>query len=193
MTAYDFDVSRLDDRIFLPVMQENYDDTWSDQNYFFHLKDVESDFPKILKKWFDFYFNNKYMLKIFFETFTTTYIESTDFFVQAPILDGFYISEKSDDGSNYVDRLRYIFSVFEKDFSNLDDFITAIVDMRKKNLHFKTRVDMDESVLHKISHDLHFMIRILFLKYIDMDILPYATHFYTRFLFLKLNKENNSP
>lgn len=193
MAAYNFDVSRLDDRIFLPVIQENYDDKWSDQNYFFHLKDIESDFPKILKKWFDFYFNNKYMLKIFFETFTTTYIESTDFFVQAPILDGFYISEKSDDDSKYVDRLRHIFSVFESDFSNLDDFITTIVDMRKKNLHFKTRVDMDETVLHQISHDLHFMIRILFLKYIDIDILPFVTHFYTRFLFLKSNKQNNSP
>jgi len=190
MTAYNFEISRLDDRIFLPVIQENYDDTWSDQNYFFHLRDIEAEFPEILKKWFDFYFNNKYMLKIFFQTFTNSYIESTDFFVQAPILDGFYISERSDDGSNYADRLRHIFSIFENDFSNLEDFISNIVSMRKNNLHFKTRGNMDESILHKISHDLYFIIRILFLKYIDIDILPHVTHFYTRFLFLK---QNNSP
>lgn len=192
MTAYNFNVSSLDDQIFLPVTQKNDNDDWGVQNYFFHLKDIESHFPKILKKWIEFYFNNKYMLKIFFETFTTRYVESTDFFVQAPILDGFYISEKSDDDSHYADRLRHIFSIFKNDFSNLDDFITSIVNMRKNNLHFKTRVNMDETILRQISHDLHFLIRILFLKYVDMDILPYVTQFYPRFLFLKSNKHNNS-
>lgn len=168
--------------IFLPV--DRKDSTGSDLDHFFNIHFIEKNYTEILTNWFNFYQKNKYLLKMFFETMDKNTVESTDFFIYASLLEGFY-KYKYTGESEYKKRIHTVLQLFATNFSNLDDFIEQIHKMRNDNFHFNKPDNLDEELLSKITHDLFFLIRIIFLNHIDADLKINKIPYLKDFLFLK--------
>lgn len=169
--------------IFLPVQRK--DVKGSDLDHFFNIFLIEKNYTEILTKWFDFYQKNKYLLKMFFETMNEYTIETTDFFIYASLLDGLYKYKYGLEESEYKKRVRVVLQPFASNFSNLSEFINKVDKMRHDNFHFNKRDELDEDLLDRITHDLFFLIRIIFLSHIGVDMTVNTIPHLKDFLFLK--------
>lgn len=168
--------------IFLPV--DRKDSKGSDLDHFFNIRFIEKNYTEILTNWFNFYKKNKYLLKMFFETMDENTVESIDFFIYASLLEGFY-KYKYTGESEYKKRIHIVLQLFATDFLNLNEFIDQIHKMRNDNFHFNKPDELDEELLSKITHDLFFLIRIIFLNNIGVDIKINTIPHLKDFLFLK--------
>ncbi len=139
--------------IFLPVDKKEIEG--STRDHFFNISYIRENYTKILSNWFKFYKENKYLLKIFFTTMDDTTISTLDFYVYASLLEGYYKSQHNDK-TDYHHRISIVLESFSKDFSNFNDFINKITEMRHNTFHFNIRTNLDEDILSDITHDLFF-------------------------------------
>ena len=153
--------------IFLPVSKK--ETKGSDLDHFFNISFIRKNYTSVLTNWFDFYLKNKYLLKMFFGTMHDNTVKSSDFFVYASLLEGYYKSKYTEE-SEYKKRIRVVLQPLSHDFSNLDEFINVIEKMRHDNFHFNKRDELDEDLLQKVTHDLFFIIRIILLNHIGVSI-----------------------
>ena len=153
--------------VFLPVSKK--ENRGSDLDHFFNISFIRENYSKILTNWFDFYFKNKYLLKMFFKTMNKTTVELIDFFIYASLLEGYYKLSYNGE-SRYKERIKIVLKKFENDFSNFNEFIDLVDQMRHDNFHFNKRDELDEDLLGRITHDLFFLIRLIFLRHVGLDV-----------------------
>ncbi len=174
--------NNLGDDIFLPVLKKEV--MGSDLDHFFNISLIRENYTSVLTNWFDFYLKNKYLLKMFFGTMDDNTIKSSDFFIYASLLEGYYKSKYTGE-SEYKKRIRVVLQPFSHDFSNLDEFINTIEKMRHDNFHFNKRDELDEEQLQRVTHDLFFIIRIILLNHIGVDITINSIPYIKDLMFLK--------
>ena len=154
--------------VYLPVIKKN--SHGNEFEHFFNLLFLKNNYLQTLVNWFDFYFRNKYLLKLFFKTFETNVVDTLDFYVYASLLEGYY-KLKFHGEDKYSKRISKVLrDIFPNTFSNLDDFISDVSFMRHNIFHLNMRDQLDEDLLHKITHDLFFLIRIILLRHIGLNV-----------------------
>jgi len=162
-------------------------DKASEHEHFFNLGYIKENYSVVLSNWANFYFENKYLLKVFFKTMESTRVEITDFFVYVALLEGFYKLKYPIETDAYDERIKTVLKPFENDFSNLEDFVKFVHEMRLHNFHFnKTiREKLNEKLLINATHDLFYLIRILLIQHIGIDFSIEKMSIPVKFRFLK--------
>ena len=140
-------------------------------DHVFDIGHIRVNYEKILTRWADFYRKNKSLLRLFFVTYDKPFVKILDFFVYAAILEGFYKSTVGLDPREYKRRIHCILQqYFATDFTNLDVFVDEIDRMRNDLFHLNRRDQFDYDLLMKLTYDLFFLIRIVFLNYVGCDV-----------------------
>lgn len=168
--------------VFLPVLKK--ENEGSDLEHFFNIAYIRETYTEVLTNWFDFYLKNKYLLSLFFDTMDRNEIEDTDFYVYASMLEGYY-KFKYHGESDYQKRIEVVLNPFEHYFSNLNEFVKGVNEMRHDIFHFNRREELDIDKLHRLTHDLFFLIRIILLNSIGLNISIDTNPHMKKFEFLK--------
>ena len=135
--------------------------------YICNIGHVRENYEKILTKWFEFYKKNKALLDLFFVSYENHSVNILDFFVYAAVLEGFHKSTLGLDPRTYPERIRNVLEqFFVNDFVNLDEFVDEIVRLRCDLFHLNRRDEFEYEKLFHITHDLQFIIRLVFLNYV---------------------------
>ena len=186
-------VNRIDGRelpILVPVPRNPA--TSSDLDHLVELEDMRRDFAGTMGRWMRFYASSKYIIDLFANTTNTPYVEETDFFVYASMLEGYAkykygschdCGQKGD--SLYMKRARKVLGVFKDDFANMDQFVDVVHKMRNDLFHANRRESVDSKLRDSIAHDLYFLIRIILLNEIGLGLTVDSCRHRIGFSFLK--------
>lgn len=168
--------------VFVPVKQT--DNFGHELDHLFNFPYIRDRASEIFKNWFEFYFENKYLIEIFIESLETKIITISDFFAFASILEGYYKSQHSGE-SDYKSRIRKVLSIFSGKFSNLDAFIDKVEEFRHDNFHLNKRKELDRDTMSHITFDLYFLLRMAIMNGIGVNMDEEIIKERTRFKFLK--------
>ena len=101
-------VNRIDgDKLPILVPVSKNPATLSDLDHLVGLEDIRKDFADIMGRWMRFYTGSKYIIDLFANTTNTPYVEETDFFVYASMLEGY---AKYSSGQKFAVKTWRIFS-----------------------------------------------------------------------------------
>ena len=160
--------------IYIPLEKKSGHGSYSD--HFFNIAYIRDNYEKILKNWFSFYASNKALLDLFIVTYEKRFVETLDFFVYAAILEGYYkdtfvlCSTSPSRKKKYKERINDVLSQnFANDFVNLDKFVEKVDSMRHDLFHLNKRAEFEDELM-PITHDLFFLLRIIFLNHIGCDL-----------------------
>lgn len=173
-----------DHNVFLPVDQT--EEFGSDRDHLFNFPIIRDNYDKVFGNWFKYYFENRYLIEIFMRTTATKYISPLDFFGYAAILDGYCKSIYGVHVGDYKQRITKVFSVFPETFSNMDEFIDKVDELRHDNFHLNKREGLDVNTMNNITMDLYFLIRIILAKQIGVDLTKMKGEHFPQFGFLKV-------
>ena len=173
-----------DNNVFLPVDQT--DEFGSDLDHLFNFPLIRDNYHEVFGNWFEYYFENEYLIEIFMRTIATKYVSPLDFFVYAAFLDGYCKSIYGEKDETYKTRITKVFSVFSETFCNMDEFIDKVDELRHDNFHFNKRQGFDHNTMSNITIDLYYLIRILLAKQIGVDLTKLNGRHFPKFRFLKV-------
>lgn len=179
--------------------------------------DVRKD-PKTIGKWLGVYNKNKHLVDEFLKTMSVPYVEHADFFVYASMLEGYSksisareqeqsenmaLSTPSDDAGapseqearqqrqSYRKRVTKVLKSFENEFDNWQEFVDELVRMRNDVFHVN-RQDLDARMIGEITHDLYFLIRMVWLHVAGFCVTADSTQTRIDFKFLKPSSRGNA-
>ena len=171
--------------VYLPVLKN--ENKGSDMDHFFNISYIRENYTELVTGWFDFYLKNKYLLNLFFDTMENNEIEDTDFYVYASMLEGYYKSRYEGE-TDYQKRIAIVLKPFESEFSNINEFVKEVSQMRHDIFHFNRREELDVNKLHSLTHDLFFLIRMILLNGIGLNISMTTNPHMKKLIFLKRNE-----
>ncbi|MCH7560071.1 MAG: hypothetical protein IIC67_01645 [Thaumarchaeota archaeon] len=188
MTSY-IDNKRCD--IYLPT--QKYDERGHFFEHYINLPSIEKRYSKILTKWMEFYFKNKFMIDMFCDTMNKRTIDIFDFYAYAATLNGYYKAthkikqEPKIDEDKFKMQVKDVLKSFETDSSNLPQFINEVVKARHDMFHFNERDTLDPEPISRLTHDLYFLIRILLLNQVGINLKLADLQQKPKFIYLKRN------
>lgn len=153
----------------------------SEMDHFFNAWDIKDGFDCILRRWFELHKKSPLHLRMFFRTLDTPYSDELYFYVYSTVIEILNTAGPPHSRLNHREGIKLALGTFEGDFENIDEFAQKVYGIRNAMVHYIPKYDLEDEELHRITHDLFYLIRVMLLEQCGAEV----RHEHGGFAFLK--------